>query len=236
MTQAIILAGGFGTRLRSAIGAEIPKPMAPIAEEPFLAHYMRYLQQQGVTEAVLSVHHLRETIMSYFGARFERINIMYAEEETPLGTGGAVRYALSILRPSQPVLVVNGDTFTALDIAAVTEAHRSSGATLTIALTRMTDCSRYGEVHFNEQQRITSFRYPGAPEPGWISTGSYVVSPDIFSGFDLPPAFSFEADFQRPFCARVAPRAWVADGYFIDIGVPEDYARAQTELLGRMAI
>lgn len=230
MTRAIILAGGFGTRLKSAIGGDIPKPMAPVAGEPFLAHYLRYLRRQGVTDVMLSVHHLRHTIMDYFGASFEGMPISYAIEEEPLGTGGAVRYALSLMKPAVPVLVANGDSFVELDIRAMMNSHRDSGSKLTIALCKMPGCSRYGEVAFDESRTITSFTYPGGEGPGWISTGIYAVSPSLFAGCDLPANFSFEADFQRPLVGLVKPHAWLAQGYFIDIGVPEDYARAQHDL------
>lgn len=229
--QAIILAGGFGTRLKSTIGEEIPKPMAPIRGEPFLAHYLRYLAGQGVTEAVLSTHHLGAVIHNFFGDRFESVMIRYAEEKTPLGTGGAVRYALEQLRADEPVLVTNGDSFLEIQIPKLMEAHRQAGTTLSIALREMPDCSRYGEVSFNADHRITDFRYPGRPQPGYISTGVYAVSPNIFSAYKLPEAFSFEADFQRPYLAQVQPLAWVTKGYFIDIGIPDDYARAERELL-----
>ncbi len=232
--QAIVLAGGFGTRLKGAIGEEIPKPMAPINGEPFLAHYLRYLRGQGITSVLLSTHHLRATIRDYFGSGFEGLSITYAEEEKPLGTGGAVKFALSVLKPVGPVFVSNGDSFVEIDVAEMVAAHEKSGSTLTIALREMPDCSRYGEAVFDANHRITEFVYPGRAHKGWISTGVYVVSPEIFKGFDLSVAFSFESDFQRPHLARVKPHAWETGGYFIDIGVPEDYARAQRELKGRI--
>lgn len=228
--HAIILAGGFGTRLQSVLDEETPKPMAPINGEPFLAHYIRFLRAQGVTDVMLSVHHKRDAIMRYFGSRFEATRITYAIEETPLGTGGAVKYALSLLPTDEPVLVVNGDSFVELDVIGMMRAHRAGGSTLTIALHEMPDCSRYGEVLFDAKHRITDFKYPGSAEKGWISTGCYVVSPNIFSGYNLPESFSFEKDFQQPFASVVRPTAWLTHGYFIDIGVPADYARAQAEL------
>lgn len=229
--KAIILAGGFGTRLKSAIGADIPKPMAPVAGEPFLAHYLRYLRAQGVREALISVHHLRGVIMDYFGDAFEGVRVRYAVEETPLGTGGALKYALSVLAPEGPVLALNGDSFVEADFAGMLAAHAAGGAALTVGLREMPDCSRYGEVMFDDARRITGFAYPGRAQGGWISTGTYVLSPDIFSRAALPESFSFEADFQRPGVGRVAMFAWPARGYFIDIGVPDDYARAQSELI-----
>lgn len=234
--QAIILAGGFGTRLQSAIGADLPKPMAPVGGEPFLAHYIRYLRGQGVHQIVLSVHHRKEAIHDYFSNRFEGVTIKYAEESEPLGTGGALRFALEQLQSDEPILVTNGDSFVEVDIQSMVSAHSRAGTTLTIGLRKMPGCSRYGEVLFDEKHRITDFRYPGSEGEGWISTGVYVVNPNIFSAYNLPAAFSFENDFQRIYAAQIKPLAWLTDGYFIDIGIPEDYARAQVELKQRVLL
>lgn len=232
--QAIILAGGFGTRLKSVLGDEIPKPMAPIAGEPFLAHYLRYLKKQGVTKALLSLHHLPHTIQNYFGDAFEGIQLQYAVEKEPLGTGGAIAYGLSLLRPAEPIFVSNGDSFIELDIKAMRRAHMESQTTLTIALRKMTDCSRYGQAFVDDENRITRFQYPGNAEPGYISLGCYIVSPDIFKHYGLQKNFSFEADFQRPYCNQIRPLGFIAQGYFIDIGIPDDYERAKQELLGHI--
>lgn len=239
--QAIILAGGFGTRLKSAIGSDIPKPMAPIDGEPFLAHYLRFLKAQSVTRALLSLHHLPHTIQDYFGDNFEGLPLAYTVEDTPLGTGGAIRYGLSVLKTpppvyeggkgEEPIFVSNGDSFLDLNLRAMRESHTASGASLTIALKHMPDCSRYGQAIVDEAtQRITRFQYPGNPEPGFISLGCYMINPDIFSGHTLPAAFSFEADFQRPHCDTLKPHAFITGGYFIDIGIPADYERAKSEL------
>jgi D-glycero-alpha-D-manno-heptose 1-phosphate guanylyltransferase len=116
-------------------------------------------------------------------------------------------------------------------VKAMRAAHVNAGTTLTIALREMPDCSRYGEAVFDANCRITEFIYPGRAKKGWISTGVYVVSPEIFSGFKLPEAFSFESDFQRPYLAQVKPCAWESSGYFIDIGVPDDYAKLQKDII-----
>lgn len=225
--QAIILAGGFGTRLQSAIG-DVPKPMADIGGEPFLAHYLRYLRAQGVSKAMLSVHHRGDVIQAYFKDHFEGLSVSYAEESKPLGTGGALKFALSKLEPKEPVLAVNGDSFIELDIAAMLSAHHEANARLTVALREMPDCSRYGEAKL-EGQRIVQFAYPGRAVPGFISLGAYIISPNIFENYALPEAFSFEKDFQRPYAAEICMQAWLTNGYFIDIGQPEDYARAKAE-------
>ncbi len=228
--QAIILAGGFGTRLKSAIGEDIPKPMAPIAGEPFLAHYLRYLQGQGITHALLSLHHLAPVIRSYFGDAFEGMPITYTEESTPLGTGGAIRLALDALQPEKPVYVSNGDTFVEADIPAMLKEHEEKQAKVTVALRNMPDCSRYGEIGCTPDGRIVSFCYPGGAGEGFISTGCYIISPDAFAGLSLPEVFSFEVDYQRPYADVIPMYGYEVKGYFIDIGIPSDYARAEAEL------
>ncbi len=232
--HAIILAGGFGTRLKTSIGEEIPKPMAPIAGEPFLAHFIRYLISHGVQRVTLSVYHLKDSIITYFGDAFEGVIIDYVQEDIPLGTGGAVRFALQQTGATAPVIVTNGDSFVHIDYRAMRDAHIHARTTLSIALAKMPDCSRYGEVIFNNAHTITDFQYPGRAQPGWISTGNYIVSPDIFGRVELPEQFSFEADFQRPYCADIAALAWQTTGNFIDIGVPADYQRAQEMLIDMM--
>src|SRR3989344_3377185 len=112
--QAIILAGGFGTRLRSVV-ADSPKPMALIHGKPFLAYLLDYLTSQGITDVVLSVHYLREQIETYFKTNYNGISIRYAVEEQPLGTGGAIKHALNYINISSPVFVLNGDTFLKLN-------------------------------------------------------------------------------------------------------------------------
>ncbi len=232
--QAIILAGGFGTRLKSAIGEEIPKPMAPISGEPFLAHFLRYLKAQGIYEVVLSLHHLGYVIRDYFGATFEGMPLFYTQEKAPLGTGGALRYAMAEFPCQHPLFVANGDSFAAINLSAMRDAHITAKTSLTIGLREMRDCRRYGEALIDTHQCVTAFQYPGRPQPGWISTGNYIINPDLFQHHSLPDHFSFEADFQQPFVTELKPLAWKKCSYFIDIGMPDDYARAQEELVQHM--
>lgn len=231
--QAIILAGGFGTRLKNVIGDEVPKPMALISGRPFLAYYLDYLCSKGVNKVLFSVHYLADVISNYFGDNYEGIEISYLYENEPLGTGGAIKYAMSYLNPEKPILAMNGDTFTEIDIKDMYQNHTRSGTKLSIGLRQMSDCSRYGEAKIKSEggyKVIESFLYPGSKNSGWVSAGFYVISPDIFEQYDLPQKFSFESDFSVPFCGRLRPLAYTTEGYFIDIGVPADYSRAQIEI------
>jgi D-glycero-alpha-D-manno-heptose 1-phosphate guanylyltransferase len=226
--QAVILAGGFGTRLRSVV-ADTPKPMALIHGKPFLAYILDYLISQGITDVVLSVHYLKEQIETYFKTKYNGISIRYAVEEQPLGTGGAIKHALNYIDTSSPVFVLNGDTFLKLDYQILFSEHQKNASSMTIVLRKMADCSRYGVV-FTEKNTVTTFKEQGDPSSGLINAGVYLIQPDLFNPFPISEKFSFEKDFLFSHVATIKPRAFVVDDYFIDIGVPEDYARASAEL------
>ncbi len=224
--RAIVLAGGLGTRLRPVV-ADVPKPLAPVAGRPFLSILLDRLEAGGVDEAVLAVGHRREAIIDRFGERHGGIRLRYAIETAPLGTGGGLRNAAGMVAPG-PVLVVNGDTLLDIDHAAVMRAHRDGGRGLTMVLRRVADAGRYGRVVVGAG-RVVAFAAAGGGGPGLINSGVYVLDPAILD--DAPPGpFSFEKDFLEPRIAALKPLAVETDGYFIDIGVPEDYRRAQTEL------
>jgi D-glycero-alpha-D-manno-heptose 1-phosphate guanylyltransferase len=225
--EAIVLAGGLGTRLASRLNG-IPKPMAPIAGRPFLEILLGQLSRSGCTRALLSVGHLREKIQEHFGNSFRGLHIDYVIEESPLGTGGAIRKALDAAA-EENVLVLNGDTFLDVDYSAMMRFHLAQSSPITIAVTHQADLARYGGVEI-ENGRIAGFKEKGRSGPGWINGGVYVLRRVL----DWPPAlaekFSFEIDFLAPEIARLAPAAYQVSGFFLDIGVPEDLDRAQTEL------
>jgi D-glycero-alpha-D-manno-heptose 1-phosphate guanylyltransferase len=222
--RAVILAGGLGTRLRPAVG-DTPKVMAPVAGRPFLEHVLGQLDAQGFVEVVLAVGYRKELIAAHFGASFRGLSLRYSEEQAPLGTGGAVRKALPLAGPG-PCFVLNGDTWLALDHADMLRAHLASGAMLSMAVRAVPDVARYGAVRL-EDSRVTRFEEKGRTGPGFINAGVYLLQPDLLAGPHLPEAFSFEADFLAARLPALAPLAWIADGPFIDIGIPEDYQRAQ---------
>lgn len=231
--EAIVLAGGLGTRLRSRV-ADRPKPMAEVAGKPFAAWLLDYLAGQGVTAIIFSLGYRGEVIADYFGTHCGGLAIRYAVEETPLGTGGAIHLALAESR-QDPVWVVNGDTMLRLDYQAMWLAHHSGAEPpMTMALRRVDDTARYGTVNVSGD-RVTGFVAGGTGGSGLINSGVYLLSPRLFDGHDLAAAFSLERDF-LPLAARQGRiGAFVTDGWFIDIGVPEDYHRAQTELPAQLA-
>lgn len=225
--QAIILAGGFGTRLQSVV-KDVPKPMADINGAPFLFYLLTHLKKFGVTDVVLSVGYLQEKIIQYFGDSFLSIKISYAREEKPLGTGGAILNSLKFIDQNKPVVVINGDTFLQVDYQKLFADHKSK---LTLVLRKMEDCSRYGRVVFDENFVIKSFAEKSAKkESGFINGGIYVLDPKVFAEFLLPENFSFETDFLMQHLQDIKPQAFTVDEYFIDIGIPDDYMSAQKEL------
>lgn len=232
--QAIILAGGFGTRLQSAVG-HIPKPMAPVGGRPFLCWLLEYMAGQGVTRAVLCVHHRARDIMGHLGARHAGITLHYSLEERPLGTGGAIRRALHAFNPGEPVFVLNGDSLVEADYRRMLALHRQKGRRLTMAIRVVPDARRYSALKA-EKGRIKQFTLLGAADPAAISVGFYVASPDLFKGYALPEVFSFERDFLEPHVPEIEPAAYAPVHYFLDIGVPEDYARALKEIPERLDI
>ena len=225
--EAIVLAGGLGTRLAARLNG-IPKPMAPVAGRPFLEILLNQLRHAGAERALLSVGHLHETIEQHFGGSFRGLRVDYVIEEAPLGTGGAIRAALSRAK-EQSVLVLNGDTFLDADYAAMLRFHATHGSKLTMAITHQPDVARYGGV-LVKAERIVGFEEKGCVGAGWINAGAYVVDRDTEWPTALPEKFSFETDYLAKECGRIAPAVFKVDGGFLDIGVPEDLDRAQMEL------
>ena len=227
--EAIVLAGGLGTRLASRLRG-LPKPMAPVAGRPFLEILLSQLRRSGCSRVLLSVGHQHTVIQNHFGASFHGMPIDYVIESVPLGTGGAIRLALAQAR-EESVLVLNGDTFLDADYAAMLRFHATEGAAVTLAVVHRDDVSRYGSVNL-EGQRVVGFEEKGRSGPGWISAGTYVLARNLAWPSALPEKFSIERDLFVPEVAQLRPAAYKVDGFFLDIGIPEDYDRAQTELAG----
>lgn len=226
--EAIILAGGLGTRLRSIL-TDTPKPMAPVNGEPFLCHVINYLEQYGYDKITLSVGYLHKAISDYFGHSYHNVSISYAIEEEPLGTGGGI--ALSLAKCSNDnVVVVNGDTLFKADINALERFHHEHDATLSIVLRHVDDTSRYGSVTIGKDGQITQFTEKGnASGPGLINGGIYMLNKRLM-GLPHPTRFSFEKDIMERHFTTERFYGIRSNAYFIDIGIPEDYCRAQSEL------
>ncbi|EAH7416940.1 nucleotidyltransferase family protein [Campylobacter coli] len=213
--QAIVLAGGLGTRLRSVV-QDLPKPMAPINGKPFLAFVLEYLKKQGITEIILSVSYKYELIQEYFKDEFHGMKIHYNIEKELLGTGGAIKDALKLVK--NEVYVVNGDTFFDIDLKKLV----LNGSKICIALKQMQNFDRYGTVNVDEQGIVTSFEEKVFKKQGLINGGIYLLKKDIFDNFDLEKKFSFEKFLQENF-ELLKIQTQIFNDYFIDIGVPQDY-------------
>jgi len=224
VSEAVILAGGLGTRLREAV-PDLPKPMAPVAGRPFLAWLLERLERQGVRHAVLAVGYRAEAIERHFGPASGALRLSYAHEREPLGTGGALRQALRLVG-AFPALAMNGDSLVDLDFAAMKATHAAAGVRLTMALAQVEDAGRYGRVVVRDG-RVVAFEAKGRPGPGAINAGVYLVESGLLDDPALGERFSFEKDFLEPRAATLPVGAHSAGGGFIDIGVPADYERAQ---------
>jgi D-glycero-alpha-D-manno-heptose 1-phosphate guanylyltransferase len=227
MMQAIVLAGGQGTRLRPVV-SDVPKSMAPIADRPFLFHLLERLERQGIIDVVIATGYMSDQIQRGLGSGHGKVRLRYSVECEPLGTGGALRKALMLVE-HYPVFALNGDTYLDLDFAAMRRAHDNAGAGISMAVRPMTDTKRYGRVVVRDD-RVIAFAPGEAGTPGLINCGVYLFNDGILAAAGLPEKFSFERDFLEPNANALSPLAFQTDGYFIDIGVPEDFARAQREL------
>ena len=227
--EAIILAGGLGTRLRSMV-ADIPKCLAPVAGRPFLYYVIEHLLKQGIEKFIFSVGFKYEMIESWLNEEYPLLFAQFAIEHEPLGTGGAIKLACSFATEKN-VLVVNGDTLYKLDVKKLDAFHHICGADCTISLKPMQDFNRYGVVQLNKDHSIASFKEKQQYKEGLINAGVYAMNVNSFLQEDLPQKFSFENDYLEKFYLQRKIFGIVQDEYFIDIGIPEDYKKAREELI-----
>ena len=228
--EAIILSGGFGTRLRSRLEG-IPKPMVQVAGRPFLEILVDRLVDRGFERVILSVGYLANVIQDHFGGAWRGVPVEYVVEEEPLGTGGAIRKSMERIAASS-AFVLNGDTWLDVDYAAMNALHQGSQATLTLALNHVSDMARFGGVEL-KNGNVVSFIGKGQSGAGWINGGVYILSSDFPWPENLPARFSFEADVLLPLLPSLKHAVHLTSGIFIDIGVPEDLDRAQAEFQRR---
>lgn len=225
--EAIILAGGLGTRLREVVG-DVAKPMAPVNGKPFLYYLLSWLKQYPVEKIILSVGYKSESVVKYFGNSFLNIPVGYIVEVKPLGTGGAVKYALKKAEGDN-VLVLNGDTYFPVDLNRFFAFHSDNNHKFSIALKRMKDFSRYGSVDCIGNT-IIRFNEKKLCHDGLINGGIYLVNRQFFGSEQLPEIFSLERDLLEKEAGTSIIKGLIFDELFIDIGLPEDYKRAASVL------
>ena len=219
--KAIVLAGGFGTRLQSVV-KDVPKPMAEINKKPFLTYLLERLNFYGFHDVTLSVGYKQESIINHFKDSYKDISLHYCKEDTPLGTGGAIKKALEMIRSKENILVLNGDTFFDIDLKKF--YNLSKNAPLTLALKEMENFDRYGSVEV-KNGKITAFREKKFVQKGLINTGVYSLHKTILENIPQKQ-FSFETFLEQQKEINYS----IDNGYFVDIGVPQDYYKAQVDL------
>lgn len=228
ITSAVILAGGLGTRLRSSV-PDLPKCMAPVAGKPFIGYVIEHLQQQGIQQFIFALGYKSEAFHEFLETVLPAGNYKLSIEAEPLGTGGAVRQACGFLS-EQTTLVANGDTLFKIRLNELASLHYLHEAHCTLSLKPMQHFDRYGAVELNEDGSIRDFKEKQYYERGYINGGLYALNAAQFLQEDLPLTFSFEKDYLEKLYKARPMYGVVQDVYFIDIGIPEDYERAQKEL------
>ncbi len=229
--EAIVLAGGLGTRLRSVVKG-IPKPMALINKKPFLSYILSFLSRNWIEKIILSVGYKHEFIKNYFGNMYGSIKIEYSIEETPLGTGGAIKQALAYCS-DENVFIINGDTYFDIELRKFYNFHISVGADVSFALKQVEDNSRYGTVKVSGNGKIISFGKENFGNGGLINGGIYLLAKKYFLNKveNFNERFSFENDFIPFYVNSSNFYGQVFNSYFIDIGVPEDYEKAVRDFM-----
>lgn len=227
--QAIILAGGLGTRLRSVVN-DIPKCMAPVAGHPFLHYVIEHLRKQQVDKFIFSLGFMSEAIKTFLKENYSDLSYQLSIESEPLGTGGAIKLAAE-KTSEKNVLVLNGDTLFSIDVAPLYIKQKDAGAACTLCLKPMQNFDRYGVVEIDDTGLVTHFKEKQFYKQGLINGGVYLINVTALLQEDLPDKFSFESDYLEERVSEGKIYGISQDEYFIDIGIPEDFERAQKELL-----
>ena len=227
--EAIILAGGLGTRLRSVV-PDLPKCMAPINGIPFISYLIDHLNKEGITNFVFSLGYKSEAFISLIEEKLPMKNFTVVIEDEPLGTGGAIKLACEKVI-NENVIALNGDSLFKVNLKALMNFHLTNKANCTLALKPMKNFDRYGSVEVDTLNKIMSFKEKKFVEYGNINGGVYAINIPSFIQLPLTSKFSMEQDYLEKYTKEGSFKGFIQDNYFIDIGIPEDYARAQVEIL-----
>lgn len=226
--SAIVLAGGLGTRLRTVV-PDLPKCLAIVAGKPFLSYLIDHFIKQGIEEFIFSLGYKHEQVETYLHSTFPHLSYSTSVEQQPLGTGGAVYEACKKTGEST-VLVMNGDTFFAVQLKKLVPFHFMTGAHCTLSLKPMKQVDRYGAVQSKADYRVVGFQEKKYFDTGNINGGVYALNATQFRKEHFDQVFSFEKDYIEKHLEDRRIYGVIQDEYFIDIGIPEDFQRAQVEL------
>ena len=226
MYEAIILAGGLGTRLRSVV-SEVPKVMAPVAGKPFLHYIITKLIDAKVSRVVLSVGYKHEIIEEFIAQSNYDAEFVFVVEAEPLGTGGGIQLALKACHQFD-VFIINGDSYFDCPLDLLMQEHLLNKADISLALKPMLNFERYGTVEV-EDNRIIQFNEKRFCAEGLINAGVYVAQRNCLEPLQLPQAFSMEKEVFEAHTTDLKIMGFPFDNYFIDIGIPEDFEKAQVD-------
>lgn len=226
--QALILAGGLGTRLREVVN-DRPKPMALVNGKPFLEYQIEFLKKSGISDIILSTGYMSEKIEEYFGSgKKHGVSIRYVIERDLLGTGGAIKNAREMLE--KQFFVLNGDSIFLLDLSKMIQFHQENHSDATLSLVKIKDKSRYGNVQIDTKFQITGFVEKGNSSGDLISAGFYLFEKSSFDWDSLPVKFSIEKEFFPNLVTQKRVFGFISDSYFVDIGTAEDYEKFGKQL------
>ena len=238
MTVGILLVGGFGTRLLPLTN-KTPKPMLPIANLPVTEHQLLAAKAAGITKVVLATAYLADTFTPYFGDGSKwGIELKYALESEPLGTGGAIRNAAELIfseiSQDEPIVVFNGDVLSRHDLAAQIKLHQTSTAAVTLHLVNVEDARPYGCVPFDETGRVTDFlEKMENPITNTINAGCYVFSPQVIQAIELGKVISVEREvFPQLLKNGKVVQAFVDNSYWLDMGTPKALLKGSQDYVG----
>lgn len=229
ITEAIILAGGLGTRLRSVV-ADVPKCLADVNGKPFLYYIINHLKRNGIKKFIFSLGYKSNQVETFIKSNLLEEEYINVVEKEPLGTGGGIQLAMKMSSENN-CIVVNGDTYFDVDLKELSSFHIKENAECTISLKPMKNFSRYGSVAIHDNNTLSYFKEKQFVESGFINGGVYALNTQKFLKRHFPGKFYFEKDYLEANVTSQAFKGFIQDKYFIDIGIPEDYQKAQTELL-----
>lgn len=223
-----MLAGGFGTRLQQVV-KEVPKSMAVVHGRPFLEYLFDFLIARGITSAVLSTGYKSNVIHSHFKDRYKELSLQYAVENEPLGTGGGIKNAFHKVI-GEEAFIFNGDSLFLVDLPGMAMLHKKENAAVTLALRHLGETGRYGTVNIDTLHRIKGFHEKREGSgPGFINGGVYILNKAFITGSLFGERFSIEKDCFEKYFREMPMLGFPSEGYFLDIGIPEDYTKAQDE-------